>query len=377
MQDVTAQRGTEEALHRSEERFRLLVETVRDYAIFMLTTDGIVASWNAGAERIKGYAAPDIVGRHFRTFYPPEQQAARHPEHELEWALRDGRYEEEGWRIRKDGSRFWANVVITALHDSTGTHVGFTKVTRDMTEQRKLRDDLEVVNQRLRRAADEQAQFLAVTAHELRTPVGVLAGAAGLMAGHWDELSAEERTELFESMGSSALRLRRLLDDLLTASRLQAGTIEFRRLPVSLGPLLAAAIARAEKTSPDTEITLDAPSDLFVSADPDRLAQAVDNLIQNALRHGAPPVRVALVEAGDNVEIRVTDAGTGVPPHLTEKLFERFATGERGSGTGLGLFIVRELARAHDGDAGYERPHPGQPSGTFVICLPKTGGPAT
>jgi PAS domain S-box-containing protein len=349
---------------------------VRDYAIFMLTTDGIVASWNAGAERIKGYRAAEIVGRHFRSFYPPELQAARHPENELDWALRDGRYEEEGWRVRKDGSRFWANVVITAVHDSSGTHIGFTKVTRDMTERRQLLDDLELMNSRLRRAADEQAQFLAVTAHELRTPVSVLAGAAGLMAAHWGELSEAERAELFESMGSSAVRLRRLLDDLLTASRLEAGTIEFRRTRVALAPLLAASIARAQGADPGADIKLDAPADLFVHADPDRLAQAVDNLISNALRHGTPPVSVRLVAAEPCVEIRVSDAGTGVPTHLADQLFRRFSTGERTAGTGLGLFIARELARAHDGDLTYEMSSADQPSGCFVISLPRVEGPA-
>ena len=131
VQDVTLERAAMEEVRQSEERFRLLVEVVQDYAIFMLDPDGRIASWNAGAQRSKGYTADEIIGQHFRVFYPPELQDSRHPEHELELAIRDGHYEEEGWRIRKDGSRFWANVVITAVFNPNGEHIGFAKVTRD------------------------------------------------------------------------------------------------------------------------------------------------------------------------------------------------------------------------------------------------------
>ena len=138
MQDVTAQRGAEEELRRSELRFRLLVEAVSDYAIFMLSPVGLVESWNPGAERIKGYAADEIIGKHFRIFYPLDVRQARHPEHELELALRDGHYEEEGWRIRKDGTRFWANVLITPVRDRHGDLIGFAKITRDNSERRLM-----------------------------------------------------------------------------------------------------------------------------------------------------------------------------------------------------------------------------------------------
>ncbi|WP_019874447.1 PAS domain S-box protein [Sporichthya polymorpha] len=375
MQDVTAQRGTEEELRRSEERFRLLVDAVQDYAIFMLTTDGIIASWNVGAQRIKGYTAEEIVGRHFRTFYPREQQESQHPERELEWAIRDGRYEEEGWRLRKDGSRFWANVVITAVHDADGRHIGFTKVTRDMTERQEMLNNLASMNRKLKTAADQQADFLAVTAHELRTPVSVLGGSAKLLSEHFDELAETDRAELFESMGSSALRLRRLLDDLLTASRLQSGTVEFRVSTTELAPLLAAAVSRAQGSNPGARITMAVPPDLVVDVDTDRIAQAVDNLIDNAVRHGKPPVQVTAVATADGVEICVSDAGAGVPTAQRTQLFQRFATGQRRTGTGLGLFIVRELARAHGGEARYEPPTADRPSGAFVLALPRADGP--
>jgi PAS domain S-box-containing protein len=364
VQDVTEARRAVEELRRSEQRFRLLVEAVEDYAIFMLSPEGIIASWNAGAERSKGYKAAEIIGQHFRVFYPAEVQASKHPEHELELALRDGHSEEEGWRVRKDGSTFWANVLITAVFDDQGEHIGFAKVTRDNTERRRLQ-------QRLERAAAEQEQFLAVTAHELRTPIGVLAGTAQTLAEHWAELTEEEREEMFGAMTSSTNRLRRLLADLLTASRLQSSVLEVERVAVPVDRFVRDAVANARRASPGTEIELDCPEGLAVFGDPDRLAQVMDNLVGNALRHGAPPVRVLVTADPELVTIRVRDDGAGVSDEIAPRLFDRFATGLRRGGTGLGLFIVRELARAQDGDAFYEQATPEAPAGSFVLTLPR------
>ncbi|MGH8073581.1 MAG: PAS domain S-box protein, partial [Lysobacter sp.] len=171
--DLTERRGNEERLRRSEERFRVLVEGVRDYAIFMLDPDGRIASWNLGAQINKGYTAEEIVGEHFSVFYPQEKIDEDWPAHELECALRDGRFEDEGWRIRKDGSRFWASVVITALYDEHGRHYGFAKVTRDLTERRRI-DTLESQERYL-------YQFLALLGHELRNPLAPIANAVSIM----------------------------------------------------------------------------------------------------------------------------------------------------------------------------------------------------
>ncbi|HYF72956.1 MAG TPA: PAS domain S-box protein [Nocardioides sp.] len=385
VQDVTAERRAEEQLRRSEARFRLLVENVEDYAIFMLSPEGRVESWNAGAQRIKGYTEAEIVGRHFRTFYPPEVQAARHPEHELELAVRDGHYEEEGWRIRKDGTRFWANVLITTVYDQDGQHIGFAKITRDTSSRRAMLEERERVaaalaeaNAQLQQAAEDQAHFLAVTAHELRTPVGVLAGTAEMLAAHGEALSEEERRELLEGMTSSAGRLRRLLADLLTASRLQASALELELEPVDVGKLVDAAAEGARRAHPGAVVEVDVEPGLVVEGDRDRLAQAVDNLVVNALRHGVPPVLLTARgreggeggEGGRLVEIEVRDGGAGVSAEMRDRLFDRFATGRAGGGTGLGLYIVRQLARSHRGDASY-RPGAAGTSGSFVITLPR------
>ncbi len=383
VQDVTAQRLAEEALRTSEERFRLLVATVKDYAIFMLSPEGIVTSWNVGAQRSKGYTAEEIIGRHFRTFYPPDVAASGHPEHELAVARAEGRYEEEGWRVRKDGTYFWANVVITAVHDDEGRLIGFAKVTRDTTERRRMmaereaaaaalseaNRELEALNAQLREAVEEQTQFLAVTAHELRTPVGVLGGSADTLVAHLQDLTAEELAELLAGMTASATRLRRLLADLLTASRLQASALDLAPRALPLAGVLAAAVTTARSVRPDAEVVLDVPADLRVYADPDRVGQVFDNLLSNALRHGVAPIAVCSEVRGGTVEIRVADQGAGVPADVVPRLFQRFASGERRSGTGLGLFIARELARAQGGDVTYEPPSAGSPGG-FLVTLP-------
>lgn len=370
VQDVTRQVIAETELRRTEARFRLLVDSVQDYAIFMLDPDGRIASWNAGAQRSKGYTAEEIIGQHFRVFYPPHLQASRHPEHELELAIRDGKYEEEGWRIRKDGSRFWATVTITAVRDDDGELVGFAKVTRDNTERRELLQDredaaaqLRELNGQLALAAEEQAQFFAVTAHELRSPIAVLTGTGQTLARHHDQLSAAEREELAGGMTRSSEQLRRLVADLLTAARLQARSLDLARERVDVHDLLHTVVAALRRSLGDVELRVTSEPGLVVHGDPVRLTQVMDNLVLNAVRHGRPPVEVTATGSATEVEICVRDAGSGVEDDLRDRLFDRFATGSS-RGTGLGLFLVRELARAHGGDATYR---PGD--GAFVVTL--------
>ena len=386
VQDVTAQRAAEEELRQSEERFRLLVEVVEDYAIFMLDPSGHVISWNAGAQRINGYTAEEIVGQHFRVFYPPDKQEARHPEHELRIALREGHYEEEGWRVRNDGSRFWASVLITTVRNPAGEHIGFTKVTRDITERRQVADErertmtalgaanrnLERANAELARGAEEQAEFLAVTAHELRTPLSVILGSADSLVAHLDEMDDEERSETVHAMKSSAARLRRLLADLLTAARLETGAMRLHMRPVELTTVVNDALISAQALYPRADLTSVGERDLWVNADHDRLLQLVENLVVNAIRYGAGPITVRATRADStHVRIEVRDHGPGVAAAQEPLLFQRFAAGTR-SGTGLGLFIVRELARAHGGDAHYENASPGA---RFIVTLPALAGP--
>lgn len=348
VENITAQRRVEDELRRSEERFRLLVTSVQEYAIYMLDPDGRVRSWNAGARRIKGYPAREIIGQHFRIFYPPEEQAVGHPERNLEAALRDGSYSEEGYRVRRDGTRFWASVVITSVYDEHGRHVGFTKVTRDQSEQRE--------------ASEQRAHLLAVTAHELRSPTAAIEGAAGLLTSSWDELGEQQRGRLLAAISASATRLHRLASDLSVASRLQSDTLEVVPEEIGLRDVLAAAAARVRAADPSIDLTTDV-DDLTVQGDASRLGQALDNLLDNALRHGRGPITLTGKVANSGVRIAVQDAGRGVPAEVADRLFERFAAGPEG-GTGLGLYLVREIARRHGGEATYEDP------ARFVIDLP-------
>jgi PAS domain S-box-containing protein len=339
VQDITARIATEESLRRSEERFRLLVESVRDYGIFILDPKGHIVSWNAGAERIKGWTADEIIGEHFRIFYTQEARDRKHPEYELEVASADGRYEEEGWRVRRDGTMFWANVVITALRDPDGSLVGFAKVTRDVSDRHELLLERE-------RVAKERTEFLAVTAHELRGPIALLQGFSDLLHSSWREIEEGEREEMLGTLVRSSTRLQRLVDDLLTASRLEAGVLDVRPQPIDLsGPVRAIV----NELAPDTVV--DIADGVRAMADPTRLQQMLGNYLNNALRYGSPPITVTASRRDGFVDVAVDDSGPGVAPDIAARLFEKFAHGGRDDSTGLGLFIVRELARAQGGDA--------------------------
>jgi PAS domain S-box-containing protein len=362
VQDISAQRAAEDELRRSEENFRLLVTAVGEYAIFMLDVEGNVINWNSGAQRIKGYAASEILGRSFRIFYPPEEQATRHPERNLELSLREGRFAEEGWRVRKDGSQFWASVVISPVYDDAGTHIGFAKVTRDQTEAREHEEER-------RSSIVQQAHVLAVTAHELRTPTAVIDGSVSALRASWDQMSVAERDELLAGIGISSHRLSRLVSDLATASLLHGETLRLWFEDVSLTEILRGAGARRQAAEAGVRIEVDVPHETVMHADAGRLAQALDNLLDNAIRHGSPPFEILGAATHDEVLIRVTDAGPGVPDELLPRLFERFAIAGHSGGTGLGLYLVREIAHGHGGEIEYRPPARGRPT-TFEIRLP-------
>jgi PAS domain S-box-containing protein len=363
VQDISALRAAEVDLRRSEEMFRLLVAAVGEYAIFMLDVDGTVISWNTGARRIKGYTDEEVIGRHFRVFYPASERASGRPERNLEVALREGSFTDLGWRLRKDGTQFWASVVITPVYDDSGAHIGFAKVTRDQSSEHE--------HEQVRSTSvAQQGRIMAITAHELRTPAAVIDGSVSTLISSWDKMGVAERDALLGGIRSSANRLHRLASDLTTSSRAEGETVQARLEDVSLTELLRGAAARMLAAQPDAQVRCEVADEALVSVDPVRLGQALDNLLDNAIRHGAAPLMLTGSARRDQVRIRVTDAGPGVDTELVPRLFERFAAGGPSGATGLGLYLVREIARSHGGEARYHAPTGRRPT-TFEISLPR------
>jgi PAS domain S-box-containing protein len=273
--DLTAKRAEEEKLRLSEERFRLLVESVSDYAIFMLDPDGHIASWNTGAMRIKGYRPQDVLGKHFSIFYCPEDIVANVPETELQTAIRTGRVENEGWRVRKDGSLFWANVVITAVYDERRVLRGFAKVTRDMSERKRL-EQLEVSSRRI-------SEFLATLAHELRNPLAPVRNAIGVM-----QMEPEVTPRVAacrDIIDRQTSHLGRLVDDLLDMGRITTGKIDLRVARADISDIIARSIELVRPFTDDRAQVIAAklPDEpVQVMGDSTRLVQVVQNLLNNA-----------------------------------------------------------------------------------------------
>ncbi|MPZ44354.1 MAG: PAS domain S-box protein [Betaproteobacteria bacterium] len=389
--DLSQRREHEESLRQGEERFRLLVEGVSDYAIFMLDANGYVATWNSGAERIKGYKDQEIIGQHFSSFYPADAVESGWPEHELQLATTTGRYEEEGWRVRKDGSRFWASVVITALRDDNGHLRGFSKLTRDLSE-RKRAESLEehglqreqlleaertarIEAQRVARMKDE---FLATLSHELRTPLNAILGWTQVLRMPQDVRSADLQRGL-EVIERNARSQVQLVDDLLDLNRILAGRMRLDVQRVALVDIVRGAIESALPTAQGKGVRLESVVDTggdIVSGDPGRLQQIVWNLLSNAIKFTPKGghVQVLLERVNSHIEISVSDTGIGIPASFLPYVFDRFSqrdsTASRGyGGLGLGLAISKQLVELHGGIIRAKSRGEGQ-GATFIVNLP-------
>jgi PAS domain S-box-containing protein len=355
-----------------EARFRLLVESVKDYAIFMLDPTGRVVTWNNGARRIKGYDAGEIIGQHFSRFYEEAEIRAGKCEMELVCAARDGRFEDEGWRLRKDGSRFWANVVITALRNKNGDLIGFAKVTRDLTERRVLEQE------RLRRAHAEEAirlrdNFLSLASHELKTPLAILQMQLDMLDQRIDA-SDQRATTLLQRAARSSERLTALVESLLDVSRFGTRDLALEVADLDLGELVDRIVEGlapiAARSGSDLRLRTGGP--IVGRWDGLRLEQVLNNLLSNAIKHGAgKPIDVWARQEDGEVVVDVRDRGPGVVGAGSGGglgQFERAASGRHHGGLGLGLSLIQEIVAAHGGTVTAENAEGG--GALFRVRLP-------
>ena len=377
--DLSERRMHEEALRQSEERFRLLVEGVGEYAIYMLDPEGIISSWNSGAQRIKGYSRDEILGRHFSRFYTDEDIAAGKPWEELAIARRLGRSEEEGWRIRKDGTRFWARTVLSPLYDSDGHQRGFAKVTQDMSDRRHIQD--------LEKAAQNVNEFIAMLAHELRNPLAPIRNAVHIMAQMPPADPAQG--QMRQTIDRQSAQLARIVDDMLDIARITRGTLSIENQRIDIADVVRRAV---ETSTPAIEaarhsLDVDLPAEpLLVRGDPHRLTQVLANLLNNAARYTPAGGSIALKARLEDKHavVRVRDTGRGIEPRMMSRIFDMFVQGVSplqrvGGGLGVGLALARRIAELHRGSL--EAASEGENRGSeFTLRLPILGAgevPAT
>ncbi len=408
--DLTDRQRAQEELRQSEERMRLLVASVKDYAIFVLDPTGHVATWNPGAERLKGYSAGEIIGQHFSLFYPDDESRLAKCARELETATHEGRFEEEGFRIRKDGTRFWANVIITPIRNPDGRLLGFAKVTRALSERRRSEEEritlarvdearrvaeqnersLAAAAEELRYARDraEEASrlkddFLATVSHELRTPLTAILGWSRMLTS--GSLTPEKSARALDIISKNATAQSQIIEDLLDVSRIITGQLRLDTDVVDISRVVSAAIevVRPAADAKGVSLTWLPPFDIAsLSGDASRLQQVLWNLFANAVKFTARGGRVDITaeREGESLQIVVADTGQGIAPAFLPRIFERFTQEDggltrRAGGLGLGLAIVKHLIELHGGTV--EAQSEGEGKGSrFVVRLPVPQPPA-
>jgi PAS domain S-box-containing protein len=377
IRDITERKRAEEALRVSEERLSLLVHGVTDYAILMLDPQGRVTTWGEGAERIKGYRAEEIIGHHYSMFSTPEDVAQGKPSQELKSAAEKGRFEEEGWRIRKDGSRYWANIVVTALRDESGRLRGFGKVVRDISERKKSEERLAKTVEDLKRSNEELQQFAYVASHDLQEPLRMVASYTQLLAQRYKGRLDADADEFIGYAVDGSNRMQGLIQDLLAYSR--AGTNGKTLLETSTETALKDAVSNLQVAIEESGAVVTHDSLPTLATDGGQLALLFQNLVGNAIKyHGAEVPRVhvsAAKNAGEEWIFSVRDNGMGIEPQYFERIFvifQRLHGRKEFQGTGIGLAICKKIVERLGGRIWVEsKPEQGS---TFRFSLPERDG---
>jgi PAS domain S-box-containing protein len=361
IRDITERKLVEEKMLQSEERFRLLIESVKDYSILMLDPVGRVVSWNAGAQRIEGYSAEEIVGQHFSRFYLPDDVAAGEPARELEMAQLKGSVENEGWRVRKDGTLFWADVIIAAMYGPRGELGGYSKVTRDITERKRAEEEVRALNESERRHATqlevvnkELEAFSYSVSHDLRAPLrGIDGFSLALMEDYGDKLDQEAKN-LLNRIRAATQRMAGLIDDLLQLAFVTRS--EMRTEAVDLSELANGVIAECRKRDPDRRVECVVQDNVVAHGDSRLLHLVFENLLGNAWKftgktQDAKIEFAAQIENGNSIYL-ARDNGAGFDMAYSEKLFGAFQRLHAASdfpGVGVGLATVQRIIRRHGG----------------------------
>ena len=368
--DNSARKQVEEQLRWTEESFRLMVESVSDYAIVMLSPQGRVVSWNSGAQRIKGYTAEEIVGQHFSLFYPQDDIERGTPQRDLDIVTAQGRFEDEGWRVRKNGSTFWANVVYTAIRDQSGNLRGFAKLTRDLTERKVLDQVLQDKNAELESAkyvAEKanlaKSDFLSSMSHELRSPLNAILGFAQLMETGSPLPTPTQKASINQIL-KAGWYLLELIDEILDLALIESGKLSLSLEPMSLPEVLLDCQAMIEPMAQKNGIHISYPkfdNPIYVHADRTRVKQVLINLLSNAIKYNRTDGAVALtynVLSAECIRISVKDTGEGLSPEKLTQLFQPFnRLGQEASaeeGTGIGLVVSKRLIELMGGEIGAE-----------------------
>jgi PAS domain S-box-containing protein len=362
IRDVTQRKQLAERHRENELRFRLLIDAVKDYAIISLDADGLVTTWNTGAERLKGYSSGEIIGQHMSRFYPQADIARRKPDQELQQAASTGHMEDQGWRVRKDGSHFWAEVAITAVHDSAGKLIGFLKIAKDITAKRDAEDQIQKLNSELTQRVEELGtvnreleSFSYSVSHDLRAPLRHVDGFARILKEEYSPTLPEDAIRYLDRILEAATHMGQLIDDLLNLARI--GRREMKREGVRIANVVKQAIAELPSEAQERHIEWRIEPLPEMNCDAGLLKLVFSNLLSNAVKFTRKqPIAVIEIGArmtGGVATIFVRDNGVGFDPRYADKLFgvfQRLHRHEDFEGTGVGLATVQRIIRRHGGE---------------------------